>query len=184
MRNNPYTLQGNFPGITYPGLLNDCEACHVAGSYDFSNATNAGQIPGMLWDTVATGAGGTGTPTFPSGTPWVDSTAVYGPTVAYKAPATPSAAWNLAQPTNYGQSAVASPITAACAACHDTQTAVAHMTNNGGVWYTQRQNVPTLSANGSAGTQGATIALQSNEQCLVCHGSGAIADIKNVHMNY
>ncbi|MDE3033080.1 MAG: OmcA/MtrC family decaheme c-type cytochrome, partial [Acidobacteriota bacterium] len=187
MRNNPYTIQANFPGIKYPGLLNDCEACHVPGSYDFSNAANAAQIPGMLWDTVATGKGTTAssTPTFTSG-PWVDYTTVYGPTAAFVAPATPSATWNLAQPTDYAESAVASPITAACAACHDTTTAVSHMTQNGGVWYVQRQNVPTMNANGSyTGAQNpAAIKLQSNEQCLVCHGSGAIADIKSVHMNY
>jgi hypothetical protein len=177
MRSNPYTIQANFPNILYPGKLNDCEACHVPGSYDFSNSANAAQIPGMLWDTVAASA------TFTSG-PWVTYNTAYGPTMAFKAPATPSATWAVAQPAGYGTSAVSSPITAACAACHDTTTAVAHMTNNGGVWYTQRQNVPTLSANGTPGTQGATIALQSNEQCLICHGTGAVVDIKAVHMNY
>jgi OmcA/MtrC family decaheme c-type cytochrome len=184
MRSNPYTIQANFPNIVYPGKLNDCEACHVPGSYDFSNSTNAAQISGMLWDTVATGAGTGTTPTFTSG-PWVDYTKVYGPTMAYRAPATPSATWAVTQPAGYGASAVSSPITAACAACHDTQAAVGHMTGNGGVWYTQRQNVPTLTANGTAtGTQGSTIVLQSNEQCLVCHGNGAVADIRAVHMNF
>ena len=49
-RTYPYVLMSNFPGIMYPGVLNDCEACHVPGSYDFSNTANAAQIPNMLWD--------------------------------------------------------------------------------------------------------------------------------------
>jgi OmcA/MtrC family decaheme c-type cytochrome len=54
-RTNAYTAQPNFPRIVYSGVLNDCEACHVPGSYDFSNTTNAGQIAGMLWDVNAVG---------------------------------------------------------------------------------------------------------------------------------
>jgi hypothetical protein len=27
--------------VEYPAILNNCEACHVAGSYDFSVSTNA-----------------------------------------------------------------------------------------------------------------------------------------------
>jgi len=83
------------------------------------------------------------------------------------------------QPVDYGQSAVSSPITSACAACHDSKPAVAHMKGNGGVWYQQRKDVPTLS-----GVQGASIVLQSNEQCLICHGNGKVADIRAVHMNW
>jgi OmcA/MtrC family decaheme c-type cytochrome len=183
MRANPYTIQANFPSIIYPGKLNDCEACHVPGSYDFSNSTNAGQISGMLWDTVATGTGTGTTPTFTTG-PWVSYTAVYGPTQTFAAPATPSATWVVAQPAGYGASAVSSPITAACAACHDTATDITHMTGNGGVWYSQRQNVPTFSGASYTGTQGASIVLQSNEQCLVCHGHGGVVDIQAVHMNF
>jgi len=179
MRSNPYNIQTNFPGIIYPGKLNDCEACHVPGSYDFSNTTNAGQIPGMLWDTVATG-------TFTTG-PWVNYTLNYGSAASFVAPVAASAAWpsvTTGLPVDYAKSAVSSPLTAACAACHDTSTAVSHMTNNGGVWYSQRQNVPTLVNGSFTGAQGASIVLQSNEQCLICHGSGAVADIKAVHMNF
>jgi OmcA/MtrC family decaheme c-type cytochrome len=56
-RANPYTARGasEFFRIVYPGVLNNCEACHVPGSYDFSNGTNAAAVPNMLWDTVAAG---------------------------------------------------------------------------------------------------------------------------------
>ena len=63
-RNAPYTVQPNFPGILYPAILNDCEICHVDGSYDFSTPANANQVPNMLWDTVATG-----TPIYPVAAP-------------------------------------------------------------------------------------------------------------------
>ena len=189
-RNQAYTGQANFPGIIYPGILNDCEACHVPGSYDFQNSANAAQIPGMLWDTVATGAGGTLSTSNPatfatSKNPWVNKAIVYGPTQTFVAPATPGAAnWTLTQPANYGQSAVVSPLTAACVSCHDSQEAVSHMVTNGGSFYQQRQNVPTVVSGTANGAQGASIVLQSNEQCLVCHGQGGVADIEAVHMNF
>jgi OmcA/MtrC family decaheme c-type cytochrome len=183
MRTNPYTIQANFPSIIYPGILNNCEACHVPGSFNFSNAASAAQVSGMLWDTVATGNGAV--TSYTSG-PWVSYTTVYGPTQSFTSPAPASATWPSAtQPAFYNLSAVTSPITGACTGCHDTVAAVDHMVANGGTWYTQRKNVPTIAANGTAtGVQGATIALQSNEQCLICHGAGAVEDIQTVHMNF
>ncbi|MCC6995927.1 MAG: OmcA/MtrC family decaheme c-type cytochrome [Deltaproteobacteria bacterium] len=48
------------PGLTFgevefPGPLNNCQACHVAGGYDFSLAANAAAIPNMLVSTAAQG---------------------------------------------------------------------------------------------------------------------------------
>jgi len=182
MRSNPYTIQANFPEIIYPGKLNDCEACHVPGSYDFSSEANAAQIPGMLWDSVAAGA------TYTTG-PWVTYNTAYGATASFQAPASPSNAWSTitTQPATYGTSAVSSPITAACAACHDQTDAVQHMTANGGVWYAMRKDVPLLAPNGSpsgVAQVAGSYKLQNREQCLVCHGTGAIADIQAVHMNF
>jgi len=172
MRNVPYTAQPPFASIIYPGKLNDCEACHVPGSYDFSNSANAAQIPGMLWDTVAAKR------SYAAGTAWITPGFTYGPNQVFTAPSPASATWNFAQPANYGTSAVTSPITAACGACHDSQVAVSHMTNNGGVWYSLRESVSTKAYPANP------ITLQSNEQCLICHGSGAILDTKTVHMNF
>jgi OmcA/MtrC family decaheme c-type cytochrome len=181
-RSNAYTAQSNFPGILYPGILNDCEACHVPGSYDFSNSTNAGQISGMLWPTVASG-----TLAATGNSPWVTPSGNYGATQSFVAPAPATAAWVTAQPANYALSAVTSPITSACGACHDSAAAVSHMTANGGTWYVQRGSVPVKNANGSfttPTTAPSPIVLASNEQCLVCHGSGGVADIDVVHMNF
>jgi len=41
--------------ITYPAALNSCEACHNAGTYDFSSTEAALALPKMLPITVATG---------------------------------------------------------------------------------------------------------------------------------
>ena len=59
---------------------------------------------------------------------------------------------------------VSSPTAAVCFACHDGSEALAHMRANGGSIYAPRAT-----------------ALATAEQCLVCHASGKIADIKAVH---
>jgi len=59
---------------------------------------------------------------------------------------------------------VNSPIAAPCFACHDSSQAVAHMRANGGQLYVARKDY-----------------VAGSEQCLLCHGSGKVADIKTVH---
>jgi OmcA/MtrC family decaheme c-type cytochrome len=256
MRDNPYTPEaagGGFWNIGYPGLLNNCEVCHVAGSYDFSNATNAAQVPNMLWDTVAKGtpavagtnptspaisypatvvksgvtttytqpqsvsqAAAQGTawvpPTVPvtgtttiTGTgyysPFISMTGTYGSNAAWTAPTTKGGTWNYTPaevalltasastlPTGAGAtgSLVVSPITSACSSCHDTPSAIAHFKGNGGVFYGDRAVLGGLGTPVASGTNFAfpTGKLVNTEQCLVCHGSGGVADIKTVHMNY
>lgn len=58
------------------------------------------------------------------------------------------------------------PTAAACSACHDTALAKAHMEQNGGSFYIQQSMI-------GIGDQ--------IETCAVCHGAGAIADVKKVH---
>jgi hypothetical protein len=62
---------------------------------------------------------------------------------------------------------VISPITSACASCHDTSIAIDHMTANGGRFYSPRSAVLASGA--------------PQEQCLICHGPGRIAPIGEVH---
>jgi OmcA/MtrC family decaheme c-type cytochrome len=220
-RNNAYTAHSgsgsDFWNIDYPGLLNNCEVCHVPGSYDFSNAANAAQIPFMLWDTVASGALNKTVPTYPlfpdtsypavtSATsflkpvnntpaawvapnpkwvaPFIDQTAFYGTNVTIVAPTTVGGNWTVtppaigpsfvvtpaipgARPANPQWSLVVSPITAACSACHDSSSAIAHFKTNGGAFYEPR-----------------TVIATKVEACLTCHGNGAIMDIHQVHMNF
>jgi len=70
------------------------------------------------------------------------------------------AAANAAYQTNL----VVSPITTVCFACHDTPLAIAHFETNGGSVYEPRST-----------------ALNTTEACIVCHGPGRVADIKEVH---
>jgi len=244
MRDNPYTPEAaaaQFWAIGYPGLLNNCEVCHVPGSYDFSNTANAAQVPYMLWDTVAKGtpaispavsypvtkngvtysvpqsvsqAAAAGVPwtppaapptsgaTFGYYSPFVSMTASYGNNSAWTAPLSsggpfvynPAAvaqltATNTTAPvTNLTGSLVVSPITSACSACHDTAQAISHFKANGGVWYVDRYTAggSTLGTPVASGANYAwpTGNLVNNEQCLICHGSGTVADIKAVHMNF
>lgn len=177
-RSTAYNAQTNFTTITYPGLLNNCEACHVPGSYDFSNTTNANQVPNMLWDTIAGTLDSTMTPVQSY---WV-AAGTYGTGFNYTAGATLPG--TVAQPST--GSLVVSPITAACTGCHDTSQAISHMTGNGGVFYSARSSVPvpankptSVTVNGLTQTP-----LYNAEQCLVCHGAGGVADIRKVHMNF
>lgn len=48
-----------FYQVTYPGILNSCDQCHVpqagGNTYDFSATASAAALPSMLFSTVATG---------------------------------------------------------------------------------------------------------------------------------
>jgi OmcA/MtrC family decaheme c-type cytochrome len=199
-RSYPYVAYPGFPNITYPGILNNCEACHVAGSYDFSNSANAAQIPNMLWDTIATSASsptisGSAIPA-PVNTqgnavvvnpnwvaPLVTPGASYGIALVNNTPS-PTVGLTFTAPTQ--ATLVSSPITAACASCHDSQGNIAHMTSAtaGGVYYTPRSSVSgagvSVTVNGVVNLN----SLKSNEACLSCHGHGAAEDIAVVHANY
>jgi hypothetical protein len=62
---------------------------------------------------------------------------------------------------------VISPITGACAACHDTPIAIDHMKTSGGWFYEKRSDALAPGA--------------PQEQCLLCHGPGRVAAIGVVH---
>ena len=158
--------------VTYPALLNNCEACHVPGSYDFKTAANAAAVPKLLWTTVATGTVPspvnvvtTGTEAIPGTywSPFVTAGAAYGS--GYSIAAATGAITDAATTT-----LVSSPITSACASCHDTPAALGHMKGNGGHFYEPRATAGITSAVG--------------EQCLICHGSGKPVDIKDAHMKF
>ena len=65
---------------------------------------------------------------------------------------------------SYQTNLVLSPIASVCFACHDTSAAMAHYEINGGSLY-----------------KGRTAALTTVETCILCHGPGRTADIKEVH---
>ncbi len=172
----------NYSNLLYPAILNDCEKCHLPGTYDFSASQyTPALMNGMLNVLVAKGTYttdyGSGTASSPyipfsastpsttaasnatKNSPYIveDGVTNYGagPSVSNGGILTPGSGSNLVQ----------SPITAVCVSCHDLTTDVNHMEANGGQFYATRTSAPAPSI----------------ESCLVCHGHGAIEDIAVVH---
>lgn len=171
--------------IGFPGVLKTCETCHLPGTYDFSATASASALPNKQFRTVATGyyngtvgtltTGCTVTPTNDclatnlsvlSISPYVtkDNTTNYGSGFSVNSAGTATQA--------AGTTLVNSPITSVCFACHDTTLAKTHMEANGGYIYKSRNVV-------AGGTYTGTLA--NNEQCMLCHGTGRVADIKAMH---
>jgi OmcA/MtrC family decaheme c-type cytochrome len=121
--------------IHFPGVLEDCETCHKAGTY-------------MPTEPVAGRLGTT-----------VDSQA----TVLQRSPSL--AFTPLGTNTNPADDGNRSPTVAACAGCHDGQTAATHMILNGG----------------SETALQSTLDSAPTETCVICHGTGRMADVKVVH---
>jgi OmcA/MtrC family decaheme c-type cytochrome len=170
VRANPFTWHAESATagmweITFPSRLNNCEACHKPGTYDFSK--NLAAVPNLL---VSTAVAGKFDATLATATPYTwspffaktDATTAavidYGAVFSFNAGTgvtTPAAATTL----------VTSPITAACVACHDDPAQRAHMIANGATFYVPRGQATAV------------------EQCLICHGSqpNAIAPIADMH---
>ena len=157
-RGTKYTFASDWSSVVYPGVLKNCETCHVAGSYDFSATANAAAASKLLYNTVGTGttavAGATTSPYIAQTAGTVYGSGFSAATTTGAVVTTEAAATTL----------VTSPIAAACFSCHDSSTAQSHMKQNGGAIYGAR-----------------TASLASSETCLLCHGTGKTADIKAMH---
>ncbi|WLT32070.1 OmcA/MtrC family decaheme c-type cytochrome [Geothrix sp. PMB-07] len=208
------TAGDKYWNTTYPSPLNNCEICHVAGSYDFANAlvgsTNGlpAVLPNLLWTTVATSdnvnllpnsttlnmAAGKAPVGYPalSATTYVIKTGneTVLPTDKVLSPfVTPGTDYGIGFIANYaaanvtavtvqaaGTTLVNSPYVGACTGCHDSNVALDHMRAMGGSFYVTRSSVidPATS----------TFDVKKQEQCFICHGSGKVADVQKVHMNF
>ena len=188
----------SFADVTFPGVLRECETCHLPGTYDFRADASSSALPNRLYRTAATGifTGTVGTTittySFSSGScvasqsspqtdlgvfelsPYITPLVNYGFGFAFNAGLNPT---NSCKPdgtlvTNPPGGTVQadpvtlvhSPIATACFACHDSEIESAHIQLNGGSIYAPRNT-----------------ALNTPETCIICHGPGAIADIKVVH---
>ncbi len=203
------TATSSFAEVHYPGILNFCEGCHVPGAYDFRNQASEDALPNRLYRAVATGAfntvAGQTIKTYSSSctpgqstsdetsvhalSPYVAGAAAapaeplpnYGTGFSFNAGAiasngcTPSGtAFSIgsgqttedvpAANTSYQTNLVISPITSVCSSCHDSDADLAHFELNGGSFYKAR-----------------SAALDTVETCIICHGPGRTADIKEVH---
>jgi OmcA/MtrC family decaheme c-type cytochrome len=156
-----------FANIAYPGILKNCAACHLPGTFNFSAPASAAALPNRLYSTAATGI----IAASPNVSPYVTVGANYGTGFS-----TSTATGSLVATQAAGASLVISPIMTACVACHDGVDATGidpkqHMTQNGGAFYAARS---ALYASG-------TTNLQNSESCMLCHGTGGVADIAVVH---
>jgi len=170
-RTQPFTYeataknQKGFGTVTYPGVLNNCEQCHIPGSYDFGLPANATASNNLLWTTDANGDMRNPNNVPPIGqSPWIK---ILGKgEIDYR-----------------GDPLVSTPITAACFGCHDSQTAVAHFQINGGVLLKSVSSITgaTPGVPGTSTTDRSGLDAKNVETCLLCHASGKIADVKVVH---
>jgi len=159
-RQIPFTWHEESPtegffNTTYPGVLNQCDMCHLAGTYDFSSSAMMAAYPNMLASTAGQG-------TYAAGSvhsPYVLEAQPYGAGFSYNAL---TGASTEADPTTL----VVSPIVAACSACHDSPIAIDHMQTNGGSFYEPRSVAFTK---------------PQQEECLLCHGPGRVASIAERH---
>lgn len=171
------TTTESFADIGYPGVLSNCETCHLAGTYDFSASASSSALPNRLYRTVGTGIYNGTAGTLTTGctvsatnnciqtdvgvfslSPYVvkDNATDYGKGFS---------ASSAGAPTNAASTTlVISPIATACFACHDDDLAKQHMESNGGSIYQPRST-----------------ALAKGEQCTLCHLAGKVADIKKLH---
>lgn len=187
-REKPFTWHASsttssFANLGYPGILKNCETCHLPGTYDFSASASAAALPNRQYRTVGMGKyDGTvvGSLTAFSIAPYVtaDNVKNYGAGFAFNASATTASNITRADGTIYSNPAqgifnaesstlVISPITTVCFSCHDSALAATHMESNGGSIYKTR-GAPDN-------------ALAKAEQCALCHLAGKIADIKLMH---
>ena len=139
--------------VGYPGVLNQCETCHVAGSYDFTATASAAAADNRLYRTVASGTIAAGF----SVSPYVMTGNNYGSGFGFS-----GATGAITEAA--GTTLVTSPTSTVCFSCHDSKDAEWHMKINGGSLYAPRST-----------------ALATAETCGVCHGPGRIAAIGASH---
>jgi OmcA/MtrC family decaheme c-type cytochrome len=181
-RSNPYmwaatSATDNFSLIGYPGVLKDCNQCHLTDTVNYG-ASGMTLQPNLLWPTGATGIISTTTNTFRN-SPYVTAGKNYGNNFSFTSAGATVAAYTKADGTVVAAhvagaggeivapdaaTLVSTPISAACFSCHDTQSAKNHMVTNGGAVYEARST-----------------ALTKGEACLVCHGAGKEFDAAAVH---
>jgi OmcA/MtrC family decaheme c-type cytochrome len=141
-RTVPYTWHAvsateNYSEIEYPGVLSNCEQCHLPGTYDFSAAQYTDDLIGRMLNVLdVSGTLASTSTTSYTFSPYVKTDTNYGTN------------WSIATNGTYtnaaGTTLVSSPITAVCTSCHDSSIkAIPHVKSNGGLFYTPRSQAPS-----------------------------------------
>jgi OmcA/MtrC family decaheme c-type cytochrome len=158
-----------FYTIGYPGVLKNCETCHLPGTFDFTAPASAAALPNRLYRTAVTNtlASASATafqfaPAIMNGRSWAPRDTAFGAAFAVDnngAPVPPPA------PPAVGNTAnlVISPIATVCSSCHTSGVAMQHIEAEGGSLYQPRGTPATATAP-------ATLALAKQELCMLCHG--------------
>ena len=199
-----------FANVGYPGVLKDCQTCHLPGTYNFSADASASALPHKQYRTVATGGftttvGGTipgwknnaGTCVANNGTqtelgafevsPYVQNQQfppnTFGNAFSFNASATnPSAGCTLANGTPFSI-APQSTTESDPTAKADYQTNLVNSPVAGVCISCHDSSAATahFTINGGSIYQPRSTALNTVETCMICHGPGQIADIALVH---
>ena len=194
-------LGESFADVKFPGVLKNCEGCHIRGSYDFSAPASESALPNRLYRTVATGAfaypegmtittytvsgsscvTGTSEPQTDVGayslSPYVTSGIVsgtyFGLGFSYNAGLTTSNACNqtILVPTLPGNTRDAGVETLVNSPIAAVCTAC-HDTSLAKAH---------IEMNGGSIYAPRTTALATVETCMICHATGHIADIRAMH---
>jgi OmcA/MtrC family decaheme c-type cytochrome len=203
-RSVPFTwATATYQTIGYPGLLKDCNQCHLPNTVNLGATGGTTLAPNMLWPTEASGTYTASTKNSPYVAVATTPATNYGNYFTYTpAGATASAyttAAGIAVPAQVAPAGgltviadtatlVSSPISSACFACHDTSNAKNHMVSNGGVVYGTRASAgaaatPAVAASGTVAAVNAVplTGLTNREDCLTCHGAGRVADAAVIH---
>uniref|UniRef100_C6E1M3 Outer membrane cytochrome MtrC/MtrF-like domain-containing protein n=1 Tax=Geobacter sp. (strain M21) TaxID=443144 RepID=C6E1M3_GEOSM len=148
----------NAGSIAFPNLLGNCEACHVTDPANTNRVTYDVELPaGVLPTTNVTQNN-------------IDP-------AARTAAGITAARGTVPNP----QDLVIAPTTGACISCHDTPIAKAHMQANGAL-LGAGLNGPSYTDVGVArSVLDAMGPPNFGEQCVLCHGTGRIADVTVVH---
>lgn len=204
-REHPFTWHSaevgeSFADVKFPGVLKNCEGCHIRGGYDFSSSAAQSALPNRLYRTVATGifngTAGTTTTTYSydsgSGTcvagtsspqtdvgvyslsPYVTPLLNYGIGFSHNASLTAS---NSCKPDG---TVVSVPAGSAVPA--DSQSLVNSPIATACFACHDSSIARThMEINGASIYVPRSTALATQETCMICHDTGRVADIKVMH---
>ena len=187
----------SFADIKFPGVLKNCEGCHVRGGYDFSSSDAQAALPNKQYRTVATGYFSVNVgDTYPK---YSGSTC----TVSQSSPQTDVGVYSQSPyiqgyPANYGTGYSFNAGLTASSSCTNDGAPVS--TPPGGIREADPRslvNSPVatacfachdsnvdrahMEANGASIYKARSSALGTVETCMICHAPGSIADIKVMH---